>query len=326
MVIDRPHHLSHRAYDASLDFRFKPPALAGGFFIGASPPPRMSTWQVLIVDNRPLSLLIFIPMKKPLYSIRMRSSRSERHISGAERLAQPEGLDALAAEMVRRALQHDKGQADKIVLTLEQIDPSEIVHLSLPDIRTVQATSVDQGRAAALSLLAAAGVNPDAALNAMDIMSHGAAPDGDSMRGAMLIDANSGRRLENDRYRGVRVSRMDLDSSAEILLKNVLEPAGLDNTHVRDALVLATKVMHAPGVMAELCWSDDPGYTAGYVAASSLGYVRFPMLKPLGEIRGGRSFFVTPGADLPRLVRYLERQTVLVDRVGRLLPDERWPQ
>jgi 6-carboxyhexanoate--CoA ligase len=50
------------------------------------------------------------------------------------------------------------------------------------------------------------------------------------------------------------------------------------------------------------------------------------MLKPLGEIRGGRSFFVTPDADLPQLVRYLERQTVLVDRVGRLLPDERWSQ
>jgi hypothetical protein len=36
MVIDRPHHLSHRAHDATSDVRFKPPALAGGFFMGAS--------------------------------------------------------------------------------------------------------------------------------------------------------------------------------------------------------------------------------------------------------------------------------------------------
>ena len=198
------------------------------------------------------------------------------------------------------------------------------MHLALPDVRTVRVGSVEEGRAAALSMLIKAGVTLKAAHCAMDTMAAGAAPDGESMRGAMLVDAVSGTRLENDSQRGVRVSRMDLDDAAACYLQQLLQPAGLDNSHVREALVLAAKVLHAPGIVAELCWSDDPGYTAGYVAVPCLGYVRFPLLKPLGEHRGGRAFFVNAEVDLERLSHYLEKQVVLIDRVGRMLPDERW--
>lgn len=264
-------------------------------------------------------------MSESLYSIRMRSSRDERHISGAENLASAERLHTLASAMIRRALDHDKGQAEQIFLSIEKVDMGDVVYYGLPDIRTILVASVEQGRDAALSMLEKAGVNPEAARRAMATMARGAAPNGDSMRGAMLVDAFTGQRLEKDPYRGVRVSRMDLDEHASIGLKNLLNTAGLDNPHVREALVLAAKVIHAPGVIAELCWSDDPGYTAGYVAGASLGYVRFPLLKPAGEVRGGRAFFLSPNADLAQLVPYLERQVVLIDRIGRIFPDERWP-
>lgn len=263
-------------------------------------------------------------MDNTLYSIRMRSSRNERHISGAEKLTSASRLDEVAAAMVRRALQHDKGQAEQIYLTLEKVDPAQIMRLALPNIRTVCVESVDEGRAAALSMLVKAGVTLKAARSAMDVMAEGAAPNGESMRGAMLVDAVTGLRLERDFYRGVRVSRMDLDDVAACSLHRMLQPAGLYNQHVSEALVLAAKVLHAPGIVAELCWSDDPGYTAGYVASPSSGYVRFPLLKPLGEFRGGRAFFVTPEVDLEHLSYYLEKQVVLFDRVGRMLPDERW--
>lgn len=263
-------------------------------------------------------------MDKTLFSIRMRAACAARHISGAERLSEAGRLEALAAEMVRRALQHDKGRPDQVVLTIDKIEASDIVRQGLPDIRTVQVESVREGRAAALSMLARAGVSSRAAVGAMEILTRGAAPDGASMRGAMLVDAVSGRRIEKDCHRGIRVTRMDIEDSAETRLRQLLQTGGIDNLHVREALVLATKVMHGPGVLAELCWSDDPGYTAGYVAARGLGYVRFPLLKPLGEERGGRAFFVAPDADLARLIHYLENQVVLIDQVGRILPDERW--
>jgi len=80
---------------------------------------------------------------------------------------------------------------------------------------------------------------------------------------------------------------------------------------VREALVLASKVAAGSGIVAELCWSDDPEYTTGYVA-SGHGYIRIPHCKPLGNTVGGRIFFVNPLADLSMLENYLQHQPVLV--------------
>jgi 6-carboxyhexanoate--CoA ligase len=169
-------------------------------------------------------------------------------------------------------------------------------------------------------------VSSEAAALAMETIANGAGPDGRPMRGAMLVDACTGERLEPDRDRGVRVSRMDLAPAAEKELREGLGVLGLDNVHVREALVLAGKVMLAPSIVAELCWSDDPDYTAGYVAAPGLGYSRFPHLKPVGEERGGRAFFIVPGADLAALIRFLEQSPVLFDRLGRLQAARPWEE
>jgi 6-carboxyhexanoate--CoA ligase len=161
----------------------------------------------------------------------------------------------------------------------------------------------------------------------MTALAEGPAPGGCSMRGAMLVDAASGHRLEPDRARGVRASRMDLTPAAEGELRRGLAALGLDNEHVREALVLAAKVLSAPGIVAELCWSDDPAYTAGYVAGPSLGYVRFSHLKPLGEERGGRAFFVrSEGLDLAAFIEHLERSVLLVDRIGALHGAAPWKE
>ena len=58
-----------------------------------------------------------------------------------------------------------------------------------------------------------------------------------------------------------------------------------------DALALATKNIHC-GVEAELCWSDDPDYTTGYVAGKTIGYVRIKPMKEEGVPIGGRVYFV----------------------------------
>jgi 6-carboxyhexanoate--CoA ligase len=263
-------------------------------------------------------------MENPLYSIRMRASLEGRHLSGAERLATPDRLEQLAAAMVRRALEHDRGRAEAVQLSIEALPAGSVQEARLPDLQTLDVTDHHCGRAAAGKLLLEAGVSSEAASSAMETIAGGAGPDGRSMRGAMLVDAGSGQRLEPDRDRGVRVSRMDLTPETERLLAEGLGRLGLDNPHVREALVLAGKVLLAPSVLAELCWSDDPGYTAGYVAAPGRGYSRFPYLKPAGEERGGRAFFLRPGADLPTLIRFLEETPVLFDRIGRLRATRRW--
>jgi len=264
-------------------------------------------------------------MEPTLYSIRMHATRGERHLSGAERLAPASELELLAATLVRRALDHSRGAADAIQLTVERVSPAEMRRGSLPDLRTLTVADWHQGRRAALHFLLAAGVAEGAARCALETLAIGPAPDGGSMRGAMLVDAASGARLEPDPARGVRASRMDLSATARAELRRRLAPLGLDNPHVREALVLSAKVLSAPGIVAELCWSDDPDYTAGYVAAPSLGYLRFPHLKPLGDSRGGRAFFVRrSGLDVPALIAFLEKTSLLIDVVGELHPPVAW--
>jgi 6-carboxyhexanoate--CoA ligase len=271
-------------------------------------------------------MLAFPPMKNALYSIRMRASLGGRHLSGAERLATSDRLDRLAAEMVRRALEHDRGRAEEVHLSIEALPGDVVQRARLPDLQTFVVPDYRCGRDAARKILLEAGVSAEAAARAIDAIAGGAGPDGCPMRGAMLVDARTGERLEPDRERGVRVSRMDLAHEAERLLREELRRLDLDNLHVREALVLAGKVLLAPFLAAELCWSDDPDYTAGYVAVPGRGYIRFPHLKPAGEERGGRAFFIAPGGDLANLIRFLEQSPVLFDRLGMLQAARPWEE
>ncbi len=260
----------------------------------------------------------------PLLNIRMHASRQGRHLSGGERLAGGEELDDLALALLRRALEHPRG-ADRISLTVEALSREAIRRGRLPDVHTFLVDDYRQGRQAAMALLRRAGVGEAAARAAFAALSRGPAPDGGNMRGAMLIDAASGARLEADPARGVRASRMDLSPEAARELDRELTRLGLDRRRVREALVLAAKVMATPGIVAELCWSDDPDYTAGYVAAPGLGYLRLPHLKPAGEGRGGRAFFLRCSiADLAAVVTHLQLTPVLFEEIGRFHPPRAW--
>ena len=125
------------------------------------------------------------------------------------------------------------------------------------------------------------------------------------MRGAMLYDIATGTRLEPDQLRGVRATYMDaLHSSVVDSCKN----------HFNEAIVLATKVANAPGMVAELCISDDPNYVTGYVASKELGYVRIMKMKEMNDENGGRIFlFDSRKAKAENCIEYLQKKKVLVD-------------
>jgi 6-carboxyhexanoate--CoA ligase len=264
-------------------------------------------------------------MSEELYSLRMRSNAAGRHLSGAERLVTRAQINAVSLDLLRRAFEHSRGSADELRLAVDLIPMELLRSVALPDISTWLVDDVPSGRQAAEDVLVEAGVKRHAAHQAIAVLAAGAAPDGSSMRGAMLFDVRNGQRLEADQSRGVRVSRMDLAAELRTPLQQQLAPFGLDNSHVREALVLAAKVIAAPGVVAELCWSDDPDYSAGYVASPVLGYVRFPLLKPPGDIRGGRVFFIDPDqVDQSELVDYLELTPVLATTLGLCAAPRPW--
>lgn len=249
----------------------------------------------------------------------MRAERDGRHISGAERLLPLDDLESASLAMLQRALTHPRGQAQRVSFRIEPINAEKIVRTKLLDLKNNPVATWQQGRRVATQLLSLCGVPTAIAEQAVATLSAGAAGQGNSLRGAMLVDVATGCRLEPDQQRGVRASRMDLSAQARQQLEQQLQAVGLNNPHVIEALTLATKVALAPTVVAELCWSDDPDYQAGYVASKRFGYQRISLLKPGGEERGGRVFFVQENcAEVGDLIDWLQSVPVLIDELGSI--------
>jgi 6-carboxyhexanoate--CoA ligase len=251
-----------------------------------------------------------------LYSIRMRASTASRHVSGAERLATVERVHGIVQELLARA--YSRGAApDRVVVTVESLKDAPLRELRSLDLTVSAASSVAACRQAARSMLLRLGIATSAIEAAFLHLESGPSPSGGNMRGAMIMDAASGARIEPDHERGIRVSRFDWSDTASGEIDRSLARIGLTHFRTKEALALATKVAHAPGVMAELCWSDDQDYTAGYAASRSTGYVRFTHMKEAGIGRGGRVFFVRRDElDKDLLLTFLQEEPVLITSVG----------
>jgi 6-carboxyhexanoate--CoA ligase len=260
-----------------------------------------------------------------LYSVRMRASTGRSHLSGAERLIPFDRIDLTMKELVDRALSKQLAP-DRIVVTIDALGDIPVHSIPALDLVSLNMNSTAACRENATRVLEASGVSSSAVLAAFRALEQGASPDGGNMRGAMLIDAETGERLEPDRSRGVRVSRFDWSDRASRRMDRELSALGLTHFRTKEALALATKVAYAPGIVAELCWSDETDYTAGYVADRTNGYVRFPHLKQVGNAFGGRAFFVTHG-DLDRnaLMAYLQETPVLITEIGTCRAEDGLP-
>jgi 6-carboxyhexanoate--CoA ligase len=231
-------------------------------------------------------------MNDDWYSVRMRATLGGRHLSGAERIGRSSEVAFLTALLTGRAFCAKAGTPDDVSCVLKRLDPEMLEHAAFPDIRTWQVADWREGRMLAGRLLNNAGVSTDAAERCLRVLASGPAPGGGSMRGAMIVDMQTGERLEPDQARGVRVSHMDVALEDRHALEQALMLAGLGHHRVLEALVLSAKVLNAPGIVAELCWSDDPDYVTGYVASPVGGYQRIDCLKETGDPHGGRAFLV----------------------------------
>ena len=237
-----------------------------------------------------------------LYSVRMRAAQGGphenggHHISGAERMVTLNQVGFIAQSLAERALHHSKGTADFINITVDLIPSETITYIDCLKVEEHTTNSVTEAHQLAVKLLQGSDISKTAIKKSIFFLKSLVS----SMRGAMLVDAISGERLDAGN-RGVRVSHMDSFDSDKLG----------DNEHMREALVLASKVQSAEGIVGELCWSDDPDYTIGYVACNGV-YHRIPNMKEIGSNLGGRVFFVKPNIDLEGVIEYLEKEPVLV--------------
>ena len=286
------------------------------------------------------------------YSLKMRASQHvgegenshEQHISGAERIVGRDSVEAVCAAMVRRAMNHSKGDPDFINVKIEKVHESDIQVLKSLPVTRVDVETWQEGLEKAFGLVSKAVAENDGLLrdarndveaecsrnacisiteakqscalrNDVEACNDKIANFAENlpnllretfpMRGAMLYDIATGNRLEPDHERGVRATYMDALHSSEV--------DGCKN-HFNEAIVLATKVANAPGMVAEFCVSDDPNYVTGYVASKELGYVRIMKMKEMGDEYGGRIFlFDSRKASAEECIEYLQKKKVLVE-------------
>ncbi len=252
-----------------------------------------------------------------MYSIKMRCSKGGpheeggKHISGAERILREEEIEKELINVYRRAITHERGKPDFINFKIEEIDEDDIIYKKRLNINQHHVNSKEEGLNLAKELLKENDVSEESTQKAIQTLLDLE----DSMHGAMLIDKDTGDRIDNKGIKGVRVTGI---ASADITkYKESLKNDGREGLHLEEALILASKIASTKGIVAELCWSDDPSYVIGYVGTKDT-YERIPILKDEGTPIGGRVFFVDTNQlnddyTLDDLMNYLEKQVVLIE-------------
>ena len=253
--------------------------------------------------------------ERTFYSIRMHASSAQGHLCGSERMVSENLLRVVSSAMVDRALNREEQGVVSMSIRVEAVDPAAIRRIALLPIQTLKTENKEQAEDEALLLLTSSGVSRYAARRALKAISSGPSPQGGNMRGSMIIHAQRGDRLEPDPERGVRVSHMDLTNEVKENLWRLLDKLGIRHPRVLEAMVLASKVSAIPGIIGEVCISDDPDYTTGYVATPGFGYVRIPNMKEKGDKLGGRAMFVENKDSLHTIIEELERTPYLIDEI-----------
>lgn len=146
-----------------------------------------------------------------LYSIRMRAAQGGahenggQHISGAECLLPEQNLSDTAGMLIQRALHHSKGKADFIRLTIENIAEETIQTVPMLKMESFAAADLTEGHNDAVQFLQRAGISRTAIDKAMYFLTQLK----ENMRGAVVMDAQSGKRIDDTGSRGIRVTKMD---------------------------------------------------------------------------------------------------------------------
>ncbi len=245
----------------------------------------------------------------PLFCLKMRASETVDnkpvHISGAEKIVTEKELMSYTNSLIERGLHHAKGNADFINLKVEKINSEDVIYLDALDVTTVEVDTWQDGISEVYKFLNDLKIsNPDGILEILK--------ETYAMRGAMLLDVNTLERLEPDLNRGIRATYMDRDRSEN-------NSKAFEKDHFLEAIVLATKVINCPGIIGEICISDDPDYVTGYVSSKIHGYRRITKMKEMGSPNGGRIFLYNGDSqNIDEAISFLQNEKVIVRGVKPL--------
>lgn len=252
------------------------------------------------------------------YSIRLRAAaggpheKGGRHISGAEDLVPETEIEDRLFYFWQKASNHEKGKWDFLQITVEKID-ERVQEVSLLPVKLFYPATTVDARKLATELLGRNGITQRQINSAFQLLEN---PPQD-IRGAWVVALDSNRVVREN----VRATKFGWNKTTYQQLQEMLTCAGLINTRLSEALALASKVNACSGIVAELCWSDNPEYTTGYVASSRLGYCRLPNFKPIGK-GGGRVFWIEKEEQIESVLHWLREVPCLIGGVPILQKEE----
>ena len=140
----------------------------------------------------------------------MRASAGDRHISGAEGLYTEAEVQDVVRGYLTRALHHDRGLPDRVVVTVERVPEEPLLIETLP-VHTVNIRDYNDAWRFIKEGLRYLGVSGAAVKRAVSVIE---SPD--AMRGAAVIRTVSGVRVEPDKKRGVRATRLGIDRKSVV--------------------------------------------------------------------------------------------------------------
>ncbi|MCD8899504.1 6-carboxyhexanoate--CoA ligase [Staphylococcus gallinarum] len=215
-----------------------------------------------------------------MYSIKMRSSQQSKHISGAETICDEPAIADVLLRFFNKGFDHENGAIDFLNLKIEKVTRP---------LTTIQSLPIYDNNDTITNLASQVHINPEILQKAWSYIE-----DSNNYSGAIILSVHNGQRLDDTGLRGIRVTRFMFETQHNY------------NDRIQDAITIASCINQFPGVIAELCVSDDLTYTTGYFASTSTGYQRIKNIKKKGSRNGGRIIFVDNTINLEAYRNYLE--------------------
>jgi|SRR5699024_2641756 len=238
-----------------------------------------------------------------LYNIRMRSAKNDDHISGAERITTFKNIQKHVAQMIDRSFNHTRGKANFVSLKIEKIEETIDTIAPISNIREIENNSTKKTLKTIINVLSPLRLDVKVIQSMYQIIINDK-----PISGAMIVDFYSGKRIDN-KEKGIRVSRFDWNEETKRAF--IKQYPDCHSDRKLEAIALASKVQQSQ-VIAEVCCSDDPHYTTGYIALNDT-YIRIPNMKEMNSLNGGRIFLVdSRHVNVSELINYLERKPVLI--------------
>ncbi|MHB8421748.1 MAG: 6-carboxyhexanoate--CoA ligase [Leptospirales bacterium] len=264
-----------------------------------------------------------------LYSLRMRAFLEENHLAGGEDIVNLESLPTRMLELLDCGMvassKNFPDSPHSINIKIDPIRPGEIREESLLPVFCLKTSSGDetwQFLKEAFSFIETSFEMPD--LNIYKLAEDLLSKDRPPISGASILLPSGELLILNQT--GVRVTHFGIRPSlrTDLTQESVIHVAGTGRRFI-EALQISSKVLSHPETVFEICFSDNPEYTTGYLSVRGIGYIRLPYAKLSGISSGGRIIGLRKTfkqSAVPEIVHYLTQVPILFTKRNPLHPSE----